>query len=77
MGGGARCQIDIIARVQSVNLGRTGLKVSRLCLGTMTYGSRKWRPWDQALVAVDIRLDEAEMKFLEEPYRPHAVIGHH
>jgi aryl-alcohol dehydrogenase (NADP+) len=28
-----------------VNLGRTGLKVSRLCLGTMTYGSRKWRPW--------------------------------
>ena len=28
-----------------VNLGRTGLKVSRLCLGAMTYGSRKWRPW--------------------------------
>ena len=28
-----------------VNLGRTGLKVSRLCLGTMTYGSPKWREW--------------------------------
>jgi aryl-alcohol dehydrogenase-like predicted oxidoreductase len=28
-----------------VNLGKTGLKVSRLCLGTMTYGSSKWRPW--------------------------------
>ncbi|MCW5751070.1 MAG: aldo/keto reductase [Alphaproteobacteria bacterium] len=28
-----------------VNLGRTGLKVSRLCLGTMTYGSPNWRPW--------------------------------
>ena len=28
-----------------VNLGRTGLKVSRLCLGTMTYGSPKWRDW--------------------------------
>ena len=28
-----------------VNLGRTGLKVSRLCLGCMTYGSPKWRPW--------------------------------
>jgi aryl-alcohol dehydrogenase (NADP+) len=26
-----------------VNLGRAGLKVSRLCLGTMTFGSRKWR----------------------------------
>jgi 1-deoxyxylulose-5-phosphate synthase len=28
-----------------VNLGPTGLKVSRLCLGTMTYGSKKWREW--------------------------------
>ena len=28
-----------------VNLGRTGLKVSRLCLGTMTYGTPEWRPW--------------------------------
>jgi aryl-alcohol dehydrogenase-like predicted oxidoreductase len=27
------------------NLGNTGLKVSRLCLGCMTYGSSKWRPW--------------------------------
>jgi aryl-alcohol dehydrogenase (NADP+) len=28
-----------------VNLGHTGLKVSRICLGCMTYGSSKWRPW--------------------------------
>ena len=28
-----------------VNLGRTGLKVSRLCLGAMTYGTPDWRPW--------------------------------
>ena len=28
-----------------VNLGKTGLKVSRLCLGMMTYGSKKWREW--------------------------------
>jgi aryl-alcohol dehydrogenase (NADP+) len=27
------------------NLGKSGMKVSRLCLGTMTYGSSKWRPW--------------------------------
>jgi aryl-alcohol dehydrogenase-like predicted oxidoreductase len=31
--------------MQFVRLGSTGLKVSRLCAGTMTYGSRKWRPW--------------------------------
>jgi 1-deoxyxylulose-5-phosphate synthase len=28
-----------------VRLGSTGLKVSRLCLGCMTYGTSKWRPW--------------------------------
>jgi aryl-alcohol dehydrogenase (NADP+) len=28
-----------------VRLGNTGLKVSRLCLGCMTYGNPKWRPW--------------------------------
>lgn len=32
-------------------LGRTGVKVSRLCLGCMSYGTSKWRPWV---------LDEAE-----------------
>jgi 1-deoxyxylulose-5-phosphate synthase len=28
-----------------VRLGSSGLKVSRLCLGTMTYGTPQWRPW--------------------------------
>jgi aryl-alcohol dehydrogenase (NADP+) len=28
-----------------VNLGQTGLKVSRICLGMMTYGTSQWRPW--------------------------------
>jgi aryl-alcohol dehydrogenase-like predicted oxidoreductase len=31
--------------MQYVNLGKTGLKVSRLCLGMMTYGTSKWRDW--------------------------------
>ena len=31
--------------MEYVRLGRTGLKVSRLCLGTMTYGTPAWRPW--------------------------------
>ena len=31
--------------MEMTNLGTTGLKVSRLCLGTMTYGSPKWRDW--------------------------------
>jgi aryl-alcohol dehydrogenase-like predicted oxidoreductase len=28
-----------------VRLGKTGLKVSRICLGMMTYGTPTWRPW--------------------------------
>ena len=28
-----------------INLGATGTKVSRICLGCMTYGSSKWRDW--------------------------------
>jgi aryl-alcohol dehydrogenase-like predicted oxidoreductase len=31
--------------MQYLNLGSSGLKVSRICLGTMTYGSSQWRPW--------------------------------
>src|SRR5581483_11399544 len=31
--------------MQYVNLGETGLKVSRICLGAMTYGSKSWRAW--------------------------------
>jgi len=31
--------------MQYVNLGKTGMKVSRLCLGMMSYGSKQWRSW--------------------------------
>ena len=31
--------------MQYVNLGRAGIKVSRICLGVMTYGDPAWRQW--------------------------------
>jgi len=37
--------------METVSFGRTGLKVSKLCFGTMTIGSSAWKPWV---------LDEAE-----------------
>jgi len=46
------------SRMQYVNLGKTGLKVSRICLGTMTYGTSKWRPW--------VLDEEASRPFLRE-----------
>ena len=41
-----------------VRLGNTGLKVSRLCLGCMSYGSSKWRPW--------VLDEEASLPFIRE-----------
>ncbi|HEY4308391.1 MAG TPA: aldo/keto reductase [Pirellulales bacterium] len=31
--------------MEFTRLGTSGLTVSRLCLGTMTYGAKSWRPW--------------------------------
>jgi aryl-alcohol dehydrogenase (NADP+) len=31
--------------MEYVRLGSTGLKISRICLGMMTYGSPEWHPW--------------------------------
>jgi 1-deoxyxylulose-5-phosphate synthase len=39
--------------MEQVRLGGSGLHVSRVCLGMMTYGSSAWRPWvlDEAAAA--------------------------
>ena len=39
--------------MEIVTFGRTGLKVSKLCFGTMTLGASSWKPW---------ALDEAESR---------------
>jgi aryl-alcohol dehydrogenase-like predicted oxidoreductase len=31
--------------MQYINLGKTGLTVSRICLGMMSYGTSEWRDW--------------------------------
>ena len=54
--------------MQYVNLGKTGLQVSRLCLGMMTYGAASWRQWvlneDQARPFVQRAL-EAGINFFD------------
>src|SRR5215216_6469647 len=54
--------------MQYVNLGRTGMKVSRLCLGMMSYGSKQWREWvleeDQAKPFIQRAL-EAGINFFD------------
>lgn len=44
--------------MEHVRLGSTGLKVSRICLGTMTYGTPKWREW--------VLPEEASRPFIRE-----------
>ena len=54
--------------MEYVNVGKSGLKVSRLCLGMMTYGSPSWRNWilneEQALPFVKRAL-EAGINFFD------------
>jgi aryl-alcohol dehydrogenase-like predicted oxidoreductase len=48
--------------MQYVRLGNTGLQVSRICLGMMSYGTPEWRPWV---------LDEADSR----PFVKRAIEG--
>lgn len=54
--------------MQYAQLGNTGVRVSRLCLGMMTYGSKEWRDWileyDDALPFVAAAL-EAGINFFD------------
>jgi 1-deoxyxylulose-5-phosphate synthase len=44
--------------MEYVKFGKTGMQVSRLCLGCMTYGSSKWRDW--------VLEEEASRPFIRE-----------
>jgi len=48
--------------MEYTNLGKTGLKVSRICLGMMSYGSTQWREWvlpeDQARPFIQRALEQ-------------------
>ena len=44
--------------METVKFGKTGMQVSKLCLGCMTYGSTKWSEW--------ILDEEASRPFIRE-----------
>jgi aryl-alcohol dehydrogenase (NADP+) len=46
--------------MEKVRLGQTGLQVSRICLGTMTYGDPQWRDW--------VLTEEASRPFLQRAW---------
>jgi 1-deoxyxylulose-5-phosphate synthase len=54
--------------VEFVRLGRSGLTVSRLALGCMSYGNPAWRPWvldDAAAQPFFKRAIEAGINFFD------------
>jgi aryl-alcohol dehydrogenase-like predicted oxidoreductase len=76
--------------MDQVRLGASGLHVSRVCPGMMSYGNDSDRPWvlDEAAAEPIVRMAGAggvtffdtagapeEIARLEEPYVPHAVSG--
>ncbi|EPB81280.1 aryl-alcohol dehydrogenase (NADP+) [Mucor circinelloides 1006PhL] len=48
-------------QMEYVRLGNTGMKVSRLCLGCMSYGSSKWAPW--------VKDEKESMELIEASYK--------
>jgi len=52
--------------MEYARLGSTGLKVSRICLGCMSYGQQ----------GKGVRFTPEEILSLEEPYRSHPIIAH-
>jgi aryl-alcohol dehydrogenase (NADP+) len=65
--------------------GQRGIKPAQIALAWLLQkpgvsapivGATKLDQLDQAVGALDVKLDESEIRFLEERYRPHAVLGH-
>ncbi|KAF9700391.1 hypothetical protein EKO04_001507 [Ascochyta lentis] len=48
-------------KMQYVNLGKSGLKVSKIILGAMSFGSDKWQPW--------VLNEDAALPILEHAYK--------
>ena len=78
------CDFDVVERV--VELARKrGVSPAQIALvwllqrpgvSAPILGASKLPQLDEAIGALDIELDEAECKSLEEPYRPHPILGH-
>jgi aryl-alcohol dehydrogenase (NADP+) len=75
---------NVLERVQEVAKAR-GVNGSQVALAWLLnkphitspiIGATKMAHLDQAIAALEIKLDETEVKHLEEPYQPHPVLGH-
>jgi len=67
--------------MEYLRLGNTGLKVSGICLGMMSFGDSGWRAWvleeeaSRPLVRQALQLADDEVERPRAPYVPRPVPG--
>jgi aryl-alcohol dehydrogenase-like predicted oxidoreductase len=75
---------DVVNRCEQL-AGQRGVKPAQIALAWLLQkpgvsapivGATKVDQLDQAVAALEVKLDESEIRFLEERYRPHPVLGH-
>jgi len=76
---------QIVKRVEEISKAR-GISMAQVAIAwslskdgvtAPIVGSTKLKNIEDAVAALDVKLTEEEIKSLEEPYRPQAIIGHH
>jgi len=67
-----------IARKRGVSNAQVALAwmLSKPEVSAPIVGASKMQHLDDALNSLELRLDDEEIKSLEEPYEPHPVLGH-
>jgi 1-deoxyxylulose-5-phosphate synthase len=73
----AECSAEI-AKARGVTSSQIALAwiLNKPHIASPIIGATKMDHLDQAIAAIDIKLSEDEIKQLEEPYKPHPVLGH-
>jgi aryl-alcohol dehydrogenase (NADP+) len=75
---------DVVERVVEL-AERKGISPAQLALAWVLHkpgvsapivGATKMNHLEEAVAALDITLDDEDMKFIEEPYRPHPILEH-
>ena len=67
-----------VAKSRGVTASQVALAwvLSKPSITSPIIGSTKMEHLDQSIAALDIKLSDDEIKHLEEPYKPHPVLGH-
>ena len=76
---------DVVDRLKEVAAGKEGAKPAQVALAWLLHrpgitapiiGASKMSHLEEAVAAAEIKLTTEEIRLLEEPYRPHPILGH-